>query len=456
MREILSVAAEWARERVPFAVATLVGVRGSGPRELGASMVVSADGRVFGNVSGGCVEGAVFTECLDAVASGASSLHTYGISDDDVAAIGLTCGGIVDVLVRPVLPGSDAARDLLLVAEREREGLPVAVALVVRAGGFDTLPAAATQPPGGDAAVPIRWSSPSIHAAGGGALRNHADAAVPTRWSSADAERRCIETPEPTSRTDGAGSGGFDTPPAAATQPPRRALGDLLVLTDATPAPDRATAEALALADGDRAESLHLDGEGCRVPADDATLSLVVIPFGSAPRLIVVGAVEFSVALSRLGSALGFAVTVVDPRDVFASAERFPAAEVVIDWPDRYLSATRLDARTAVCVLSHDPRFDVPALRVALASPAGYVGAMGSRRTHDDRLRRLDEAGVAASDVARLRSPIGLDLGGRTPDETALSILAEIVAVRHGASGRPLSQRDGPVHAPVAEVRLAT
>lgn len=393
MREILGVAAEWARAGTPFAIATLVGVTGSSPRELGASMVVSVDGRVFGNVSGGCVEGAVFTECLDAIASGAASLHTYGISDDEVVSIGLTCGGIVDVLVHPVPPGSAAAHDLLLAAEREREGLPVALALVTRAGpsagsaGFD----------GGDAWV------------GGAGTRD-----MPL----SNVGELVLVLPD-----DGSGA------PASAL-------------------PARATAEIAALAAGRDAAPLHLDDGGCRVVAADASLSLLVVPFGAAPRLVVVGAVEFSVALARLGTALGFAVTIVDPRDVFASAERFPDAEVVVDWPDRYLARILVDARTAICVLSHDPRFDVPALRVALASAAGYVGAMGSRRTHDDRLHRLAEAGVPAAAIARLRSPIGLDLGGRTPDETALSILAEIVAVRHGATGRPHRELTGPVHAP--------
>lgn len=358
MREILSTAAMWARDGEPFAIATLVGVSGSGPRELGASMIVSADGRVFGNVSGGCVESAVLAECETAIASGESSLHRFGISDDDMFAIGLTCGGTVDVLVRPVPPGSRDAEQLITLAEREQEGLPVALALTISGEG----------------------------------------------------------------------------------------LGESTLLTGEETSNDRAMAEATALMAGDRAEHLHLDGGGCRVTAESAEHSLLVIPFGSPPRLIIIGAVEFSVALARLGAVLGFAVTVVDPRTVFASEARFPDAEVVTEWPDRYLARTRIDSAAAVCVLSHDPRFDVPALRVALESPAGYVGAMGSRRTHDDRMRRLAEAGVLPAATARLRSPIGLHLGGRRPEETALSILAEIVAVRHGASGQPLSKLQGSVH----------
>jgi xanthine dehydrogenase accessory factor len=139
---------------------------------------------------------------------------------------------------------------------------------------------------------------------------------------------------------------------------------------------------------------------------------------------------------------------------VFATARRFPAAdEVVCEWPDRYLArevaAGRVDARTVIAVLTHDPKFDVPLLQVALRSPAGYIGAMGSRRTHDDRLRRLREAGVEPDAVARLHSPIGLDLGARTAEETAVSIAAELVQVRWGGSGRPLGAVDGAIHRPV-------
>ena len=181
------------------------------------------------------------------------------------------------------------------------------------------------------------------------------------------------------------------------------------------------------------------------------------LPFPHAPRLIIIGAVEFSVALSRLGAASGFEVTVCDPREAFASPARFPDAhEVVHEWPHDYLARTPIDARTAICVLTHDPRFDVPALAVALRSPAGYVGAMGSRRTHDDRARRLADAGLTDVETQRLRSPIGLALGGRTPEETALSILAEIVMVRSGGRGGALRDTTGPVHPAVSTPRELT
>jgi xanthine dehydrogenase accessory factor len=172
---------------------------------------------------------------------------------------------------------------------------------------------------------------------------------------------------------------------------------------------------------------------------------------GERPRTIIIGAVDFAVALSRLGVFLGDRVTVCDARPVFALPSRFPDAEVVVDWPHRYLTreseAGRIDADTAICVLTHDAKFDVAALRVALGLEAvGFVGAMGSRRTHEDRLSRLRAVGVTERQLARLSSPIGLDLGGRTAEETALSIAAEIVARRRGGSGLPLGLGVGAIH----------
>ena len=147
----------------------------------------------------------------------------------------------------------------------------------------------------------------------------------------------------------------------------------------------------------------------------------------SAPkaRLIIFGAIDFAAALARLGKFLGYHVTVCDARPIFATRKRFPDAdEVVVDWPHRYLATQTIDSRTVIAVLTHDPKFDVPVLKIALESSAGYVGAMGSRRTHRDRVARLRDEGVRPESVARLHSPIGLDLGSRTPEETALSIKA--------------------------------
>jgi xanthine dehydrogenase accessory factor len=153
-----------------------------------------------------------------------------------------------------------------------------------------------------------------------------------------------------------------------------------------------------------------------------------------------------------MGSFLGYRVTVCDARPVFATRTRFPSAdEVVVEWPHRYLAAEaeagRLDERTVVCVLTHDPKFDVPVLEVALRLPqVAYVGAMGSRRTHEDRMARLVEAGLTSEELSRLASPIGLDLGARTPEETAVSIAAEIIALRWGGEGERLGVLSGAIH----------
>ena len=180
-------------------------------------------------------------------------------------------------------------------------------------------------------------------------------------------------------------------------------------------------------------------------------LSVLVASFAPAARMLVFGATDHAAATARIGSFLGYHVTVCDARPVFATARRFPAADqVVVDWPHRYLTAEaqagRIDERTVLCVLTHDPKFDVPVLEVALRLPVAYIGAMGSRRTHDERLDRLREAGLKPDELDRLSSPIGLDLGARTPEETAVSIAAEIIAGRWGGSGERLTGSEGPIH----------
>ena len=184
-------------------------------------------------------------------------------------------------------------------------------------------------------------------------------------------------------------------------------------------------------------------GEGMRV---------FVASYAPKPRMLVFGAIDFAAAVARIGSFLGYHVTVCDARPVFATASRFPDAdEVVVTWPHRYLQeeveAGRIDGRTVMCVLTHDPKFDVPVLEIALRLPdVAYIGAMGSRRTHEDRLQRLRDAGLTDEELSRLSSPIGLDLGARTPEETAVSIAAEIIALQWGGDGDRLSERSGPIH----------
>lgn len=174
--------------------------------------------------------------------------------------------------------------------------------------------------------------------------------------------------------------------------------------------------------------------------------------YAPRPRMLVFGAIDFAAALARLGSFLGYRVSVCDARALFATPARFPSAdEVVVAWPHRYLAEQfergLVDQRTVICVLTHDPKFDVPLLKVALhAGPVAYIGAMGSRRTHDDRLARLREAGLSEDELSRLRSPIGLDLGSRTPEETAVSIAAEIIAAQWGGSGDPLTLGGDRIH----------
>ncbi|MEO5834220.1 MAG: XdhC/CoxI family protein [Nakamurella sp.] len=180
-------------------------------------------------------------------------------------------------------------------------------------------------------------------------------------------------------------------------------------------------------------------------------LEVFVDSFAPPPRMIVFGAIDFAAAVAGVGSFLGYRVTVCDARPVFATDRRFPDVdELVVDWPHRYLAGQvaigALDERTVLCVLTHDPKFDIPLLAVALRLPVGYVGAMGSRRTHTDRLAKLRELGLTEAQLSRLSAPIGLDLGARTPAETAISIAAEIIARQWRGRGRPLSELTGPIH----------
>jgi xanthine dehydrogenase accessory factor len=171
--------------------------------------------------------------------------------------------------------------------------------------------------------------------------------------------------------------------------------------------------------------------------------------FTPPPRMYVFGAIDFTGAVTRIGKLLGYHVTVCDAREKFATPERFPEAdEVVVMWPDAFLADAPVDRRTVICALTHDPKFDVPLLKAALATDAGYIGAMGSRRTHDERVAQLRGEGVTDEDIDRIAGPIGLDIGARTPEEVAVSIAAEIIALRSDASGRRLVDLEGPVHAP--------
>jgi xanthine dehydrogenase accessory factor len=335
-------------------------------------MLVAPDGSVTGSVSGGCVEGAVYELATEVAKTGTPRLERYGVSDDDAFAVGLTCGGVIDVFVESMSQATFP--ELGAVADDIDEHRPVAIATVVA----------------------------------------HPDA----RWVG----RRLVIRPDPNGPV--AGSLGSARPDAA--------IAD----------------DARGLLAVGRSEVLKYGPDGQRLGEG---MEVFVSSYAPRPRMLVFGAIDFAAALAQQGSFLGYRVTVCDARAVFATPVRFPTADhVVVEWPHRYLAAQaeagEIDQSTVICVLTHDPKFDVPVLEAALRLGVGYVGAMGSRRTHDDRMNRLRAAGLTDADLSRLSSPIGLDLGARTPEETAVSIAADIIAKRWGGGGRPLAQIAGRIH----------
>ena len=377
MRDVLPELMRWWRAGDAVGVGTVVATFRSAPRAPGAAMLVGPDGEAVGSVSGGCVEGAVYELGQEVLGSGVPVLQRYGVSDDDAFAVGLTCGGILDVFVETV--SQQTFPELGAVSDDIEAGRPVAVATVI----------------------------------------DHPDPA----WVG----RRLVVRPEGSEDTGRLASGSLGSPRA-----------DGAVTDDARGLLAAGRTDTLTYGpDGERR------GEGLRV---------FVAAYAPRPRMLVFGAIDFAAAVAHVGSFLGYRVTVCDARPVFATASRFPAAdEVVVEWPHRYLAAEveagRIDPRTVLCVLTHDPKFDVPLLEVALRMPqVAYVGAMGSRRTHEDRVERLREAGLTDAELDRLSSPIGLDLGARTPEETAVSIAAEIVALQWGGQGRRLQNTSGAIH----------
>jgi len=214
---------------------------------------------------------------------------------------------------------------------------------------------------------------------------------------------------------------------------------------------DRAIVEAArGLLEGGKTETRHFGPRGQRRMED---VAVFIQSFAPPPKMYVFGAIDFASAVARIGKFLGYRVIVCDARAVFATRERFPSAdEVVVAWPDEFLKTAEVDGRSVICVLTHDPKFDVPVLKAALQTEAGYIGAMGSRRTHNNRTARLKEEGTSEEQLARISSPIGLDIGSRTPEETAVAIAAEIIAFRTGHAGGRLAERSGPIHAPDPDV----
>lgn len=356
MRDVLGQVLDLLADQ-PVALARIVDRTGASPRDVGAAMAVTADGRVIGSLSGGCVESAVLTTAVQVLSDGQSSLERFAAADE--LAVGLPCGGEIEVFVER-LDHTDLPRlrelDAALTAHR-----PVAFATTLESAPDRKLLYPGHNAPWRD----LDHDAAALLAAGNSGL-----------------------------------IGAQDCTPAAATRP-----------------------------------------------------RTFVQVFRSPARMILAGANDYSRALTVAAAQLGYRVTVVDARETFTTPARFPAAnEVVVDWPHRYLDAEhragRIDERTVVCVLTHDPKFDVPMLVSALRIPAiGFLGALGSRRAHADRDRRLREAGLSATEIARVRSPLGLDLGAHTPEETAISILAQVLAERGNASAQALSELTGPIHA---------
>jgi xanthine dehydrogenase accessory factor len=311
------IALGWHRAGKGAALATVVETWGSAPRPVGSLLAISGDGQIMGSVSGGCVEGAVVAEALDALADGRPRLLTYGVSDETAFAVGLACGGTIRVMVVPVGPHLTPEVLAELVAARATRR---AVALVTDMAS---------------------WAHGLSDGAG--------DAAVQARF-----------------RSDRSG----------------------------------------------------LEDDGRFIAVHNPPL-----------RMIVVGAVHIAQPLLAMARTCGYDPVLIDPRDAFGSAARFPGETILGDWPDEAMSALAPDARTAVVTLTHDPKLDDPAIRVALASPAFYIGCLGSTRTHAKRVDRLRAEGVDEAAISRIHAPVGLNIGAKSPAEIAVSILAQVTQV---------------------------
>lgn len=404
MLDLIPSLGDWlpARMGQRLAVATVVAASGSVPRPVGTSMLVAESGAVLGSLSGGCVEGAVVALALESMDDGGTRCETFGYSDADAFAAGLTCGGGLDIHIEPFGPVETDGGQPLQALRR-----------------------LASSAAAGPAAVIRRLDAP------GRGLVIVTDPATFSVAGSAEISR-LIGRDLPASGTP-------DLQAAAAQLEPLLRGG-------------RTGLVRLAPPDGCRTPS-SADARGRRRELAEAPVTLFVESRLAPPRMLVFGANDFSEALLPAAKLLGYSVTLVDARPAFASQVRFSAAEVVTDWPHRYLAAEaeagRLDPRTVLCVLTHDPKFDIPLLEAALALDVAYVGAMGSRRSHLRRVEDLLDAGVQPELIAQLHSPIGLDIGAVTPAEVAVSVTAEVIAARNAlASLGPLRDTSGPIHHP--------
>lgn len=356
-------ARRWIAEGRRMVLAILVDTVGSAPLEPGAMMMIDAEGRIEGSVTGGCVEGALAQEAQAVLAGAAPRVETYGISDDEAADVGLMCGGTVHVFVEA--PGAEVLDVLDQVFAAVLEGRP---------------------------------------------------AAISTLLDGPNAGRRI-------GIVDGEARGALG-------------VNELLDRTVEREMRGMLTQGMTALR--------HYGADGAAMGSE---LRVHVQAFAEPPVMVIFGVVDFAAATAALGREVGYRVTIVDAREPFLQSARFSdVAEVVVEWPDRYLEGRQLGPRDVVLVFTHDPKFDQPALVSALRSGAGYVGALGSRRTQRDREARLREAGLGDDDIERIAAPCGLDIGARTPAETAVSILAEVIANQNARSGDSLSESVGPIH----------
>ena len=320
---IPEAALAWHREGRGAALATVIETWGSAPRQAGSQLAISGTGEMLGSVSGGCVEGAVVTEALDALHDRKSRILTFGVSDETAFAAGLACGGTIRVLVEPVGEGAEALPEALLAQLAEARAKAHASALVT----------------------------------------------TPAIWT--------------------------------------RAL--------LTPGQDPAVDQRL------KSDRSGMEEDGRFIAVHNPPL-----------RLIVIGAVHIAQPLLQIARTCGYAPTLIDPRGAFGSEARFPGETILDDWPDEALAKLQPDTRTAIVTLTHDPKLDDPAIRVALRSPAFYLGCLGSTRTHAKRVDRLTAEGFSAAEIAKIHAPVGLDIGAKTPAEIAVSVMAQITqTLRH-------------------------
>jgi xanthine dehydrogenase accessory factor len=317
---IPEAALAWHRAGQGAALATVIETWGSAPRQAGSQLAISGTGEMLGSVSGGCVEGAVIIEALEALQDRKSRILTFGVSDETAFAAGLACGGTIRVLVEPVGDGPEALPEAMLADLAAARAAARAAAIVTRPEGWSRT----LLSPGQDPATDARFKS------------------------------------------------------------------------------DRS----------------GMEEDGRFIAIHNPPL-----------RLIVIGAVHIAQPLLQIARSCGYAPTLIDPRAAFGSADRFPGETILDDWPDEALAALKPDARTAIVTLTHDPKLDDPAIRIALQSPGFYLGCLGSRKTHAKRVDRLAAEGFSADQIARIHAPVGLDIGARTPAEIAVSVMAQITAI---------------------------